>query len=131
MAHNRSLVSPTSSPLLEKALRDKLQRRNDAGGSLGELEPLAIRLGLMQNTLKPRLRDPQLMVFAADHGLAVDGIQPLAGKPSPATRSTRDTVRMLLTNQLPLTVFARAQRIEVTGGRLRYGRECCNPTSAC
>ncbi len=114
MAHNRSLVSPTSSPLLEKALRDKLQRRNDAGGSLGELEPLAVRLGLMQNSLKPRLRDPQLMVFAADHGLAVDGIRPLAGKPSAATRSTQDTVRMLLTNQLPLTVFARAQRIDVT-----------------
>jgi nicotinate-nucleotide--dimethylbenzimidazole phosphoribosyltransferase len=28
----------------------------------------------MQNTLKPRFRDPQLLVFAADHGLAVDGM---------------------------------------------------------
>jgi nicotinate-nucleotide--dimethylbenzimidazole phosphoribosyltransferase len=35
-----------------------------------------MRLGLMQNSLKPRLHDPQLLVFAADHGLAVDGIQP-------------------------------------------------------
>ena len=33
-----------------------------------------MRLGLMQNTLKPRFRDPQLLMFAADHGLAVDGI---------------------------------------------------------
>jgi nicotinate-nucleotide--dimethylbenzimidazole phosphoribosyltransferase len=76
MASGRSLVSPTSSPALERALGDKLQRRKEAGGSLGELEPLAIRLGLMQNSLKPRLHDPQLLVFAADHGLAVDGIQP-------------------------------------------------------
>jgi nicotinate-nucleotide--dimethylbenzimidazole phosphoribosyltransferase len=30
----------------------------------------------MQNTLKPRFYDPQLVVFAADHGLAVDGIRP-------------------------------------------------------
>jgi nicotinate-nucleotide--dimethylbenzimidazole phosphoribosyltransferase len=108
MVVTRSLVSPTSQPLLEKALRDKLQRRNEVGGSLGELEPLAIRLGLMQNSLKPRFREPQLLVFAADHGLAVDGI---AG---PKVRPTHQTVRMLLANQLPLTVFARAQQLEVT-----------------
>ena len=105
---NRSLVTPTTNPLLEKALREKLQRRNEVGGSLGELEPLAIRLGLMQNTLKPRFHDPQLLVFAADHGLAVDGIR------DPQGRATHETVHMLLTNQLPLTVFARAQQLEVT-----------------
>ncbi len=114
MAASRSLVTPTSNPLLERALREKLQRRNEAGGSLGELEPLAVRLGLMQNTLKPRLYDPHLLVFAADHGLAVDGIQGPAGLGGQASRSTHDTVRMLLTNQLPLTVFARAQHIDVT-----------------
>ena len=81
MAVSRSLITPTSNPLLERALRDKLQRRAEAAGSLGELEPLAVRLGLMQNTLKPRFRDPQLVVFAADHGLAVDGID-AAAEPS-------------------------------------------------
>jgi len=108
MAASRSLVTPTSSPLLEKALRDKLQRRNEAGGSLGELEPLAIRLGLMQNTLKPVLHAPQLLVFAADHGLAVDGIT------ESQNRATHETVHTLLSNQLPLTVFARNQQIDVT-----------------
>ena len=108
MTQSRSLVTPTSNALLERALRDKRQRRNEQGGSLGELEPLAIRLGLMQNTLKPVLHDPQLLVFAADHGLAVDGIT------DAQARSTQDTVQMLLSNQLPLTVFARAQQIEVT-----------------
>ena len=108
MATSRSLVTPTSSPLLEKALREKLQRRNERGGSLGELEPLAVRLGLMQNSLKPRLLDPQLLLFAADHGLAVDGIV------DPQVRATNETVQLLLSNQLPLTVFARAQQLEVT-----------------
>jgi nicotinate-nucleotide--dimethylbenzimidazole phosphoribosyltransferase len=108
MATNRSLVTPTSNPLLEKALREKLQRRNEASGSLGELEPLAIRLGLMQNTLKPRFRQPQLLVFAADHGLAVDGLR------DPQGRATHETVRMLLTHQLPLTVFARTQHLDLT-----------------
>jgi nicotinate-nucleotide--dimethylbenzimidazole phosphoribosyltransferase len=105
---NRSLVTPTTNPQLERALRDKLLRRNEAGGDLGELEPLAIRLGLMQNTLKPRFDDPQLLIFAADHGLAVDGIR------DPQGRSTDQTVHLLLSNQLPLTVFARAQQLSVT-----------------
>ncbi|MBU6259803.1 MAG: nicotinate-nucleotide--dimethylbenzimidazole phosphoribosyltransferase [Burkholderiales bacterium] len=107
-APTRSLVQPTSHPLLEKALHEKLQRRNEAGGSLGELEPLAIRLGLMQNTLKPRFRHPHLLVFAGDHGLAVEGLR------DPHGRATHETVRMLLTNQLPLTVFARAQQLELS-----------------
>jgi len=110
----RSLVSPTANPLLERALAEKLQRRSEAGGSLGELEPLAVRLGLMQNTLKPRFRDPQLLVFAADHGLAVDGIVPGGDANGPLARPTSETARRLLANQLPLTVFARAQQLEVT-----------------
>ncbi len=110
----RSLVGPTSNPLLERALRAKLQRRNEAGGSLGELEPLAVRLGLMQNTLKPRFRDPHLLVFAADHGIAVDGIVPGGAPAGFLARPTSETAHMLLAGQLPLTVFARAQGIEVT-----------------
>jgi nicotinate-nucleotide--dimethylbenzimidazole phosphoribosyltransferase len=108
MVTPRSLVAPSSNPALEKALRDKLARRNELGGSLGELEPLAVRLGLMMGTLKPRLVEPQLLVFAADHGLAVDGIAP------PRGQATHETVRRLLANQLPLTVFARAQQIGLT-----------------
>lgn len=105
---NRSLVSPTTNPALEKALRDKLQRRNEAGGSLGELEPLAVRLGLMQASLRPQFVQPQLLVFAGDHGIAVDGIRDARG------RSTHETVGMLLGNRLPLTAFAQAQQLELT-----------------
>lgn len=107
MPTSRSLVTPTSNPLLERALRDKLARRNETGGGLGELEPLAVRLGLMQNTLKPRFDAPQLLVFAADHGLAVDGIV------APNRRQTHETVHQLLTNQLPLSVFARSLQLEL------------------
>lgn len=108
MAVSRSLIAPTSNALLERALLEKLSRRAEAAGSLGKLEPLALRLGLMQNTLKPRLRDPQLLVFAADHGIAVDGIDAAARHP------TVEQVRRLLAGQLPLAVFARIQRIALT-----------------
>ncbi|HEY2977559.1 MAG TPA: nicotinate-nucleotide--dimethylbenzimidazole phosphoribosyltransferase, partial [Burkholderiaceae bacterium] len=108
MSADRSLIAPTSKPLLESALKEKLQRRAEATGSLGELEPLAIRLGLMQNTLKPRFRDPQLVVFAADHGLAVDGLAATQRK------ATHEQVAQLLSGQLPVSVFARIQGLELS-----------------
>ena len=97
MSLNRSIISPTNNPLLEQALRDKLKRRAEAAGSLGELEPLAVRLGLIQNSLKPRFRAPQIAVFAADHGLAVDGVGD-TGTASTATRM-RSTLPMRSANR--------------------------------
>lgn len=108
MVTSRSLVTPTSNPLLERALREKLLRRNETGGGLGELEPLAIRLGLMQNTLKPRFHDPQILLFASDHGLAVDGLV------GPHRKETHDLVRDLLMHRLPLPVFARSLHLELS-----------------
>ena len=95
-----SLIAPTANPLLERALRDKLQRRGETIGSLGELEPLAVRIGLIQNTLKPRFRDPQLVLFASDNGLAVEGL------PTPPGHGTTDRVWQALKGQLPLSAFA-------------------------
>jgi len=108
MVAGRSLVAPTANPLLEQALRRKLARRAERGGGLGELEPLAVRLGLMQNTLEPRLREPGLLVLAADHGLAVDGLMP------PGRRLTHELVQQLLTSCLPMAVFARIQQLALT-----------------
>ena len=108
MTVNRSIISPTSNASLEQALRDKLKRRAEAAGSLGELEPLAVRLGLIQNSLKPRFRAPQIAVFAADHGLAVDGVGD-AGK-----ASTAKVVGSLMASKLPLSVFAHIQGLELS-----------------
>ena len=107
MSVNSSLISSTQNPTLEAALRDKLARRSAAAGSLGELEALALRLGLIQNTLAPRLRDPQLALFAADHGLAVDGAV------AAPVRSTAALVRQLLGGQLTVSVFARLESMEL------------------
>jgi nicotinate-nucleotide--dimethylbenzimidazole phosphoribosyltransferase len=103
-----SLIAPTANPLLERALRDKLARRGETIGSLGELEPLAIRIGLIQNTLKPRFRDPQLLLFASDHGLAVEGLPTLPG------HGTSDRVWQSLKGQLPAGAFANSNGMYVT-----------------
>jgi len=103
-----SLIAPTANPLLEQALLAKLHRHDAVQGSMGELEPVAVRLGLLQHSLKPRFRDPQLVIFAADHGLAVDGIH------VPAGRRTEDLVHQVLAGQQPVSVFAQQQGLALS-----------------
>lgn len=103
-----SLIAPTANPLLEQTLLGKLQRREQSQGGLGELEPVAVRLGLLQHSLRPRFRDPQLVIFAADHGLAVDGIHAAPG------RQTDEMVVQILAGRQPVAVFARQQGLHLS-----------------
>ncbi|MES2717780.1 MAG: nicotinate-nucleotide--dimethylbenzimidazole phosphoribosyltransferase [Pseudomonadota bacterium] len=103
-----SLIAPTANPLLEQTLLGKLQRREQAQGALGELEPVAVRLGLLQHSLRPRFHDPQLVIFAADHGLAVDGIHAAPG------RQTDEMVVQVLTGRQPVSVFARQHGLQLS-----------------
>ena len=104
----RSLIAPVANPVLEQALRQKLARRGETTGRFGELEPLGVQLGLIQNTLKPAFEAPQIVVFAADHGLAIDGAA------VSARHSSDELVQMLLALQLPLGVFARIQGMQLS-----------------
>ena len=59
---------------LEKSLKNKVDRKTKPLGALGQLEMLAVRIGLIQQTLTPVLRQPQMLVFAGDHGAAKAGV---------------------------------------------------------
>ena len=71
-------VLPTIAPIADTALAQRLQHRLDRQtkprGALGRLEALALQIGLIQRSDAPVLREPQLVVFAADHGLAAHGV---------------------------------------------------------
>lgn len=43
-------------------------------GSLGRLEDLAVRLAALQGTPRPRMERVHISVFAADHGVAAEGV---------------------------------------------------------
>lgn len=43
-------------------------------GSLGQLEDIAVRIAVLQQTLKPELERARVCVFAADHGVTDEGV---------------------------------------------------------
>jgi len=60
-------------PLPDERLRAPLQQAIDQKtkplGALGQLEAVALQLGLIQNRLDPTVAHPFALVFAADHGV--------------------------------------------------------------
>ena len=55
-------------------LQNSLNNKTKPQGSLGKLEQLALQIGQILGTSRPQLTNPQMVVFAADHGLTAQGI---------------------------------------------------------
>ncbi|WP_295951590.1 nicotinate-nucleotide--dimethylbenzimidazole phosphoribosyltransferase [Rhodoferax sp.] len=67
-------LSDLSDSALRQVLQTKLDQKTKPLGSLGGLEALALQLGEILGTDAPQLVQPQLVVFAGDHGLAARGV---------------------------------------------------------
>ncbi|MCH2164270.1 MAG: nicotinate-nucleotide--dimethylbenzimidazole phosphoribosyltransferase [Marinovum sp.] len=56
------------------ALQAKIDTKTKPLGALGRVEELAAQVAILQGTLSPRMENCQLTIFAADHGLAAEGV---------------------------------------------------------
>lgn len=66
-------VTAVDETLLPAAIR-KIDGKTKPLGALGTIEKLAVRMSLIQHNLTPRIEKKALFVFAADHGIAEEGV---------------------------------------------------------
>jgi len=93
---------------LGQYLQHQLDQKTKPLGSLGRLEALARQLGEILGQQQPLLVQPQLLVFAADHGLACRGV---SAYPSDVTWQM---VENFLAGGAAVSVLARQHGINLT-----------------
>jgi nicotinate-nucleotide--dimethylbenzimidazole phosphoribosyltransferase len=86
---------------LTARVQHRLDQLTKPQGALGRLEALALQVALVQGTDRPAWHAPQLLVFAADHGIAAQGVSAY-----PAT-VTAQMVHNMLAGGAAVSVLAR------------------------
>ena len=91
---------------LELEIRARIDQKTKPVGSLGFLEMIAYQVCMIQQTSKPSLTKPHIIVFAGDHGIAATGLV----NPFPQA-VTAQMVQNFLEGGAAINVFCRANRI--------------------
>lgn len=89
-------------------VRHRIDHKTKPLGALGRIEALALQLALAQGSETPGLHHPQLVVFAADHGIAAQGVSAYPAE------VTAQMVLNMLAGGAAVSVLARQHGLALT-----------------
>ena len=70
------MIQPIANRELEARILRRLDSLTKPPGSLGRLEEIALRVGLIRNSVMPSLNGKAMLIFCADHGVVEEGVSP-------------------------------------------------------
>ena len=101
-------IADLNDAALTAALQHRIDHLTKPLGALGRMEALALQIGLIQGCTTPALNDPQLVVFAADHGIAAQGVSAFPAAVTP------QMVLNMLAGGAAVSVLARQNGLALT-----------------
>lgn len=101
-------LPPAADEALQQRAQAAIDHKTKPRGALGRLEALALQLALALKSEQPRLQQPQLVVFAADHGIAAQGVSAYPAE------VTRQMVLNFLGGGAAVAVLARQHGLALT-----------------